>query len=284
MKNFRIQILIISLLYKILNCQNNTDEKILVNNLFKNYDKTILPEKNGYIRIKLELKQIVSLDERNQLTTTSLVLFLNWLDSRFAWDPLLNNNITFLNVNSNSIWLPDLYIINTADTNGFLTFSSSNLGHLNYSGVISFKIPLIGKSVNLKILNKFFEIFLIIGINTKCSMNIYKFPYDRQSCSIQLGSWSSSRLTLYIDNSYLNQSDVSSDFFQNSLWHLLETNISKSESNEIFFNFSLQRKGLYYMINYVFPYLVVNILTLATYFLTFNLQINISKYQFTKYN
>jgi hypothetical protein len=115
-------------------------------------------------------------------------------------------------------------------------------------------------------------------------MNIYKFPYDRQSCSIQLGSWSNSRLTLYIDNSNLNQSDVSSDFLQNSLWHLLETNISKSESNEIFFNFSLQRKGLYYMINYVFPYLVVNILTLATYFLTFNLQINISKYQFTIYN
>ena len=104
----------------------------------------------------MELKQIVSLDERNQVTTTSSVLFLNWLDSRFTWDPSLNNNITFLNINSNLIWLPDLYILNTADTNGFVTFSSLNLAHLNYSGAISFKIHLIGKSENLKILNKFF--------------------------------------------------------------------------------------------------------------------------------
>ena len=108
-------------------------------------------------------------------------------------------------------------------------------------------------------------------------MNIYKFPYDRHSCSIQLGSWSNAQIILSIDS--FNKSYFSSDFFQNSLWNLLDASISKSDSNEIYFNFNLQRKGLYYMINYVFPYLVVNVVTLTIYFLPFALQMNISKYR-----
>ena len=153
MTNFRIQIIIITCLYKIVTCQNNNnnnnDEQVLANSLFKNYDKTIRPEKNVNIGTNFALKQIVTLDEKNQVITTSSVLLLNWLDSRLIWNPLSNNNITFLSISSNLVWLPDLYVTNTADTNGFVAFNTGNLGYLNYSGVISFKVALVGKLAKL---------------------------------------------------------------------------------------------------------------------------------------
>ena len=48
-------------------------------------------------------------------------------------------------VKANLLWLPDLYVINTADSNGFITVSDSNLAYLSYDGTISINYGLNGK-------------------------------------------------------------------------------------------------------------------------------------------
>ena len=86
------------------------------------------------------------------------------------------------------IWVPDLYVINTADSNGFLQYNSNYVVYVFYHGLIYMNIALIGK-VFSKIKFKLNFNFDQTGLNTRCSMNIYTFPYDQQICSIVIGSW-----------------------------------------------------------------------------------------------
>ncbi len=104
-----------------------------------------------------------------------------------------------------------------------------------------------------------------------------------QICSFIIGSWQQdlSRIQLRIYSSFSNQSNII-DYTENPLWDLLNasTTIIKSGSrfqnvfysDDLYFNLTIARQPLYYMINNVYPCLILNMVTLLTFFLPFNLQ------------
>ena len=110
----------------------------------KNYDKSIRPSVSVSILMDIALKQIVAIDERNQFMTTASYLFIKWYDPRLKWNSTLSNNIDSISVLAKSIWLPDLFITNTADNNGFITVTDSNLAFLENNGNVKLAISLIG--------------------------------------------------------------------------------------------------------------------------------------------
>ena len=110
----------------------------------KNYDKSIRPTVSVSILMDIALKQIVAIDERNQFMTTASYLFIKWYDPRLKWNSTLSNNIDSISVLAKSIWLPDLFITNTADNNGFITVTDSNLAFLENNGNVKLAISLIG--------------------------------------------------------------------------------------------------------------------------------------------
>ena len=127
----------------------NLTEKILKDKVLKNssYDKSIRPSEPVDIYLRLIFKQIANVDEKNQIITSSSYLTASWFDERLTW----NNSevgIDFLMIKSNLLWLPDLYVINTADSNGFITVSDSNLAYLSYDGIISINYGLNSKFNN----------------------------------------------------------------------------------------------------------------------------------------
>ena len=77
-----------------------------------------------------------------------------------------------------------------------------------------------------------------------------------------------------------------SDYNQNFMWDIWYTEasirtvttrfIDSSQSNDAKFKFCLKREPLYYMINNVYPCLILNMVTLVTYFFPFNLQTSLS--------
>ncbi len=111
----------------------------------KNYDKSIRPTVSVSILMDIALKQIVAIDERNQFMTTASYLFIKWYDPRLKWNSTLSNNIDSISVLAKSIWLPDLFITNTADSNGFITVTDSNLAFIENSGYVKLTLSLIGK-------------------------------------------------------------------------------------------------------------------------------------------
>ena len=93
----------------------------------------------------IALKQIIAIDERNQFMTTASYLYIKWYDPRLKWNSTLSHNIDSISVLAKSIWLPDLFITNTADSNGFITVTDSNLAFIENSGYVKLTLSLIGK-------------------------------------------------------------------------------------------------------------------------------------------
>ncbi len=128
----KILIIIIISLYSFV--VGDLSEEILKNEkrikdtiINSNYDKTIRPTVPVSILMDIALKQIVAIDEKNQFMTTASYLFVKWYDPRLKWNSTLSHNIDSISVLAKSIWLPDLFITNTADSNGFITVTDSNL-------------------------------------------------------------------------------------------------------------------------------------------------------------
>ena len=77
------------------------------------------------------------------------------------------------------------------------------------------------------------------------------------------------------------------EYVSNPLWELKEITKEIKETNSRFlnytygfdfdFSFTIQRKSLYYMANHVYPFLILNAVTLITYFLPYNLQATLCK-------
>ena len=111
---------------------DTTDEYNMKKVIFSTtYDRTIRPADSTNIYLKMTMKQIIGLNEKTQIITTSSYLFAYWIDSRLKWDPTKYNNLYAITVPLSQIWLPDLYVVNTADSNGFLSMSSNYYGFLN---------------------------------------------------------------------------------------------------------------------------------------------------------
>ena len=121
-------------------------------------------------------------------------------------------------------------------------------------------------------------------MNTRCSINVYKFPYDLQTCSIVIGSWTLSNMQIMM-NYYPFL--TASGFVENSVWSLQGGNFfvtnttrlsAQNLASDIYFQGTFKRKPMYYLINNVYPCLILNIITLFTFKFPFPIQASLSMY------
>lgn len=125
--------------------QNIAIEKLLKRSLLNtDYDRTIRPADTVEIYLQFLFKQIVSLDDKNQIITSSSTLLVSWFDTRLTWNNVSLYPLESITVKANQLWLPDLCVINAADSNGFLTVSDSNMALITYYGQITVTFGLNG--------------------------------------------------------------------------------------------------------------------------------------------
>lgn len=242
-------------------------EQVLLNTLLKNYNKDVGPREKVTGDILMFIRQIVALDENNQLMTSSVYFSEKWIDQRLAWDPNDYGGLVFLNVPVKMIWIPDLMVINTADTNGFLKVNDFDSATVYYNGSI-------------------YMLLSTISLKTRCKMDSRKFPFDTQSCPLTLSSWAKTVDKINFDTTTKNIDNNS--YILNSVWELTNVSLNvtynynrhpsePSPVEELTFIFTLRRWPLYYMITGIFPSIILNIVTLVSYALPFAQQISLSK-------
>jgi hypothetical protein len=172
---------------------------------------------------------------------------------------------------ANKLWLPDLNVLNIADGSaGFIPISSSNLAIINNTGLV-------------------YVIFSLSSLKTKCGLNAYYYPFDRQNCSILIGSWQhdSTRINFLSEDNFV---DLTS-YTLNPVWSLNKVEVNKVFSSKRFLNtfgyssgdigfyLIIQRGSMYSMINNIFPSIVLNVVILAAYFIpVIAPQVGLSKY------
>ena len=122
-------------------------------------------DENGALKLHISLlpRRIVGFDERNMMLTTFVMLMVRWNDPRLSWNSTMYDDITELNLPASSFWLPDLAILNMADVvSNIITYNSYQNVLINSDGTV----------------------YLTIGMPkliTRCNMNVYKYPFDRQT-------------------------------------------------------------------------------------------------------
>ena len=248
---------------------NLSAEANLTKTLFTNYRTNIRPEDVVYVYVTISLKQIVSLDEKNQIMTSSAFVSQAWNDPRLTWDPAAYNGIEVVMVQASQIWIPDTVVINTADTSGYFTLNTVfSYANLNYDGSIYLYIP-------------------ATSLKTRCSLNTANYPFDKQVCYLKLTSWTNPVNRIQYDLSKNDTIDLS-DYTPNPVWTLTDTDlVSKysgdrdpfeySSNLEIDIKFFLSRKPLYYMMNSVLPCLILNVVTVLTFFMPFGNSLGLCK-------
>lgn len=143
---YRILILILLLQNRLGKTDFMSYEKMIINQIFNvsQYNKVFRPNDTVYINLTLSLRQIVSLDEIKKLVVTSSYLFIDWYDPRLSWDDS-TYQLDYISLPAKNIWLPDLFILNAGDSNGFIQITDSNLAYAVSNGRVCMSLGLIGK-------------------------------------------------------------------------------------------------------------------------------------------
>ena len=114
----RLYIIIISLslikgLSSTSDVQDELIQKKIMTEIINQYDKSIRPADRVNLVLKISLRQIISVDEKNQIMTSSLYLTTKWTDPRLDWDASNFNGVDNILIPAKTLWLPDLFVINT---------------------------------------------------------------------------------------------------------------------------------------------------------------------------
>ena len=122
-----------------------------------------------------------TIDQTMTLTTWTTY---KWTDSRLAWDPTKNNNISELKFNYDQVWNPDIVPYYKQEP----TIRFGNYKAIVYSSGMVLMVP-----------EETFKVFFAAFLNFQfpmwfqfqifCPVNVEDWPYGQQNCTFRVGSW-----------------------------------------------------------------------------------------------
>ena len=246
------------------------DEQNLINSLLSGYNKNIRPDDQVAVDMTASILQIISIDDKQQIMTSSSFITQTWTDERLSWVPSAANNfIEVVMLPVKSVWIPDTFILNSAESNGYLTINDYSYVSVDNDGEIAMILP-------------------ALTIRSRCDVLAQKFPFDQQVCSINLTSWAQGDNRIH----YTEDKDVVLDIKQynaHPLWELKDADIVIYRSEDrapfeytynsiISIQLTVRRKPLYFIMNGIFACLILNFVTLLAYALPFGTQVSLCKY------
>lgn len=110
------------------------EEYAISSTLLQGYNKEIRAG-DLTVQLKFTLNQIVKIDEINQQMLTSSLIEMIWKDSRLAFNT--TSGIGEVLIPADLLWLPDMFVVNTASVNGFLSVTTQNLASVSSDGTVN---------------------------------------------------------------------------------------------------------------------------------------------------
>ncbi|XP_075239612.1 neuronal acetylcholine receptor subunit alpha-10-like isoform X2 [Convolutriloba macropyga] len=134
-----------------------------------NYSTITLPSTPLSLQVKLIVQELIELDVKKEQLELMGWMRLIWQDTRLSWDEHIFG-IREVRVFPACIWTPDIVIINSGTE---VPKGSSLPATVDSSGIVYWFMP--------------------ARITTKCETDVTFFPFDVQTCFIDLGSWTYSQ-------------------------------------------------------------------------------------------
>ncbi|CAF1334642.1 unnamed protein product, partial [Rotaria sordida] len=129
---------------------------LLPNNRYKPIARPVQNDSHTLlVTINLSLQQIINFDGKNEAIVISGWMTIMWNDYSLRWKPEDFGNIQTLRIPSTQIWIPDIFLYNTADEK-FDTRAKVN-AVVQYDGNILYVPP--------------------VSFKSNCPFNIASFPF-----------------------------------------------------------------------------------------------------------
>ena len=225
-------------LFKEVNNEYNPDVRPTLD-----YHKTLL------VNVSINLVALHSLTERSQTLSTTVWIDLEWTDVHLAWNRSDFGHISSIVVPMDKIWIPDICVTNEVTNDKCLIKSDEGRALLEYTGKVT--------------------LWWNKEVETRCDVDISQYPFDRQVCAIDIGTWYSEdekiKLVPKFDNMDL------SNYVLNEEWDIMDSNIQKviikDEKNftDLRFEMVIDRKPLFYLYSTVLPILLLSILNMVCF-------------------
>ncbi|XP_046547071.1 acetylcholine receptor subunit alpha-like [Haliotis rubra] len=228
----------------------------LYNDLLEHYKPYIRPRKNPNetveVVVSYTMTSVEALEETTQTVDSSGFLTLQWTDELMTWNSNEYGGVNYINIHVEKLWIPDLSL-----TNGF--------------GGLSLILP-IGEKARVWS-NGSVTWFRDMNKHTKCSLDMRHFPFDTQTCSINLIQWVTDIRQVNMTAGLVEIEP--SMFKRNGEWEItgkskdtfIHTYSEYMVQTEIVFTFVFKRKYLYYIITNILPVMLLSVLNLGVFLL-----------------
>ncbi|CAM4420548.1 unnamed protein product [Leuciscus chuanchicus] len=117
----------------------------------------------------------------------------------------------------------------------------------------------------------------VLSLTTSCKMDLYRFPFDTQSCSItfQSSAYSYKDLEIRLLSDEMGGNISFRDFFEvQGEWELLNINFAKAQAtgfwydvDQLIFQITIKRRPLLYLFNIILPVFFFILLDVASFFI-----------------
>ncbi|XP_014645049.1 PREDICTED: acetylcholine receptor subunit beta isoform X3 [Ceratotherium simum simum] len=221
--------------------------------LFSGYDSSVRPAREVGDRvgvsIGLSLAQLISLE---------------WTDYRLSWNPAEYEGIESLRITAESVWLPDVVLLNNNDGNFDVALDINVV--VSSDGSVRWQPPGIYRS--------------------SCSIQVTYFPFDWQNCTMVFSSYSydSSEISLQTGSGPGGQERQEvhiheGTFIENGQWEIIHKpsrliqhpvdprGAGEGQREEVTFYLIIRRKPLFYLVNVIAPCILITLLAIFVFYL-----------------
>ena len=232
------------------------DTKRLVRSKLDNYDKTrsVLPKSDLstpiVVTVEAFLLNILYVKETEDSITTYMFFNFQWTDKQLAWNKSEFSNAECIWLPYKNVWLPDLVVINTINNSNRLPTQQDFLT-VYHTGLVSWWPG--GQ------------------LQTNCHIDVSNYPFDSQTCNIELLSWDSDSSVQEL-RFPVNTTESTKMYTENSNWKLLgvESRIAiipqvKQITSGFVFQIRMERRATYYILNLILPVIVLAVISLASF-------------------
>ncbi|CAF1423376.1 unnamed protein product [Rotaria sordida] len=243
---------------------------LLPNNRYKPIARPVQNDSHTLlVTINLSLQQIINFDGKNEAIVISGWMTIMWNDYSLRWKPEEFGNIQTLRIPSTQIWIPDIFLYNTADEK-FDTRAKVNAvvqydGNILYVPPVSFKsncpfniasFPFVSiKKKNMSIISYFFLEYLSFFSDTQyCILKFGSWTYDDDGVNLTVES-SKGQLDAYVKSAEWDLEDFSAT-----------NNVTKYDCCPnmypyVLYTIRMRRRSLYYFTSIVVPCFLISCMT-----------------------
>ncbi|XP_015452906.1 acetylcholine receptor subunit beta isoform X1 [Pteropus alecto] len=241
--------------------------------LFSGYDSSVRPAREVgdrvSVNIGLSLAQLISLNEKDEEMSTKVYLDLEWTDYRLKWDPAEHEGIDSLRITAESVWLPDVVLLNKfvpCSNDGNFDVALDINVVVSPDGSVRWQPPGIYRS--------------------SCSIQVTYFPFDWQNCTMVFSSYSydSSEISLKtgLGPNGQERQEVhihEGTFIENGQWEIIHKpsrliqlpvdpkGDGEGQREEVTFYLIIRRKPLFYLVNVIAPCILITLLAIFVFYL-----------------